>query len=249
MRLGAFGGGFLGTVFGLGVVAACTGDDSSSHSGDAAADTTMHDSMPDGPAGDGQSDTSNDVAADGTSADGGAQDSAGDGDASSDGAGPRDANLPEVDFFDADAGDGGACNDLANTATAIKPTVIVGTLPTGTGGTMVEGLYFLTAFNVYATSADAGAPSTYRETVEARTIGANQFLLAVINEGDGQTQTHNETVTFSGHAADIAIDCGPGPAHQSGTFTFDATSSPNRLHVFLPGIGPGTDAEFVLDLQ
>jgi hypothetical protein len=93
------------------------------------------------------------------------------------GPGIADVNLPDVSFFD--AGDGGVCNSLANGAGLVQPTRVIGTLPAGTGGTVEEGLYYLTAVTEYVVpegGADAGTPgNAVGETVELVSQGSGTF--------------------------------------------------------------------------
>jgi hypothetical protein len=49
----------------------------------------------------------------------------------------------------ADVPPGQACNMLANVATTITPTCVSGTIPVGTGGTIVDGTYVLTSQTYY----------------------------------------------------------------------------------------------------
>lgn len=44
------------------------------------------------------------------------------------------------------------CHDLANAAPEIGTTIDPGTIPTGTGGTISDGLYYLTEVRLYAGS-------------------------------------------------------------------------------------------------
>ena len=58
----------------------------------------------------------------------------------------------------ADVPPGQACNTLANVATAITPTCVSGTIPVGTGGTIVDGTYVLTSQTYYQDTSCSEVP-------------------------------------------------------------------------------------------
>jgi hypothetical protein len=60
---------------------------------------------------------------------------------------------------------GQACNALTDVATAITPTCVSGTIPTGQGGTIVEGTYVLTAQTYYNLASCQNRPAL-SETIE-----------------------------------------------------------------------------------
>jgi hypothetical protein len=58
---------------------------------------------------------------------------------------------------------GQVCNSIANTATAITPTCMQATMPTGVGGDIVDGTYVLTSQTYYNVT---GCPTTsFSETI------------------------------------------------------------------------------------
>lgn len=71
-----------------------------------------------------------------------------------------------VDAGDDDAGDAGACTVLPNEGVIVDQNGIVGDAPTGSGGTIQEGTYELTAANVYVGA--AGIPGPTGQVVQAR---------------------------------------------------------------------------------
>jgi hypothetical protein len=181
-------------------------------------------------------------------------------DASSDGpndtgASIVDADLPDVSFYD--AGDGGLCNSLANGAVQVQPTRVVGTLPVGTGGTVEQGLYYLTAVQEYV-SADSGVDASgttgpLRETVELISEGGNTFRGAVALEVNGGQGSFNASVTetYASNTADLTFTCNAPQAGPTNiTYTFDTAVTPHQLHSFETNYsGQGIDAEFTLELQ
>lgn len=59
---------------------------------------------------------------------------------------------------------GGACNALSNDAPHITSTKSTAPLPTGTGGSVADGTYFLTSATIYA-QPSAGSGSDQQETI------------------------------------------------------------------------------------
>ncbi len=64
------------------------------------------------------------------------------------GAGSCSANVPH----------GQACNTLTNVGAAVTPTCVSGTIPIGTGGTIVDGTYTLTAQTYYGSTTCSSTP-------------------------------------------------------------------------------------------
>jgi hypothetical protein len=167
-----------------------------------------------------------------------------------------DVDIPDVTFYDA-PNDAGMCNALVNAATDVSLVEVSGTLPTGAGGTMLPGLYFLVSVTAFVADAgvpeggiiEAGSPTILRETVAVEPTAASDTFAAAaaVRVNGGADQTENETFTFSGKTLTIAVACGPsgsGPA----TYTVDALT--HQLHIFLSDVGDtGTSAEFVFAPQ
>jgi hypothetical protein len=167
-----------------------------------------------------------------------------------------DVDIPDVTFYDA-PNDAGMCNALANGASDVSVIEVSGTLPTGTGGTVQAGLYFLMSATAFVADAgvpeggilDAGMPTIIREAIAVEpTATSGTFTAAVaLRINDGADQTANETFVFSGINQTITVTCGPGEDGPA-TYTFDALT--HEFHIFVTNVGgTGTNAEFVFKLQ
>jgi hypothetical protein len=98
---------------------------------------------------------------------------------------------------DVSTGDGssGACNTIANETATISEEVIVGTPPTPIGGTIVDGLYFLTHVQTYVGDGGTGAgvAASHRAwQISGNTIQiVRRFAPFSVNNPD-----HHHTVSF-----------------------------------------------------
>jgi hypothetical protein len=164
-----------------------------------------------------------------------------------------DVNIPDVAYYD--GADGGACNNLVNGAPSAPVTNVAGSLPVGTGGTVLAGTYFLSGAKVYM--GDAGIPDaggqTARETLALDPTGTNTFNVAVALEtGNGTPMSGNQSIVFNpSGTATITTTCGNlGGANGPTTYTFDSASTPKRFHAYVTNAGGGgQNEELVFDLQ
>lgn len=110
-----------------------------------------------------------------------------------------------VDAGDDDAGDAGACTVLPNEGVIVDQNGIVGDAPTGSGGTIQEGTYELTAANVYVGA--AGIPGPTGQVVQgALRITGTQFERAQRQGQSGTTlQESRTTGTFSANGTTLTF--------------------------------------------
>ena len=139
------------------------------------------------------------------------------------GAGSCSANVPS----------GQACNTLTNVGAAVTPTCGTGTLPTGTGGTIVDGTYTLTSQTYYGTT---GCPSTpVNATLEiaggcVQEVSSTPLPVTVSTTHTVAGTTITRTVT----CIDLGVDAGHLSLDTS-TDTFTAT--PTTFTVFIKNSG------------
>jgi hypothetical protein len=88
---------------------------------------------------------------------------------------------------------GQACNTLQNMASPLLPTCATGTMPTGTGGTIVDGTYVLTSSLQYGQSCTTPLPVAETLTIAGDCI---QLVLGNILSGtfSGRLATQGNTI-------------------------------------------------------
>ncbi|MBK6460337.1 MAG: hypothetical protein IPF92_04920 [Myxococcales bacterium] len=113
---------------------------------------------------------------------------------------PPDSSTPTT-CSGADAG--AQCNTVVNGATDVSVTVGTGALPIGTGGTVVDGRYFLTNLTTYP---GTGVPSTLvmRQTLELCGGGSVGQL---VNDQAGATKRKSFTFTRAGNVPTTTQTC------------------------------------------
>jgi hypothetical protein len=155
----------------------------------------------------------------------------------------------------ADAGDGapvGHCNNvtLGNQPFVPFANADAGTLPTGTGGTVVSGTYKLSAINAYGDTGTISAGTTAAMTMTLEQgDGGQTFVGQIIEEQSGGGYTANMEVTFSSNQYAANYTCveplpsspslsfaPPGNDGFAVTYTYDAASK--TLHLY-EGYGSG----------
>jgi hypothetical protein len=102
--------------------------------------------------------------------------------------------------------DGGTCNDIVNDAPMVSPTVSKGALPVGTGGTIADGTYALTKYEIEPTSL---VPATLTISIVVVIHGS---ALQVAQELGGSPSRTNYTLATTGNQITLAPTCGLPPA-------------------------------------
>jgi hypothetical protein len=103
-----------------------------------------------------------------------------------------------TDSGEAGAADAGVCTDLPNTGILVDRTGVQGDPPTSTGGTIVDGIYDLTALNVYVGVSGVSGPTGITAKASLR-IAAGKIDQVIELGGNGKTAT--TTATRSAYAA------------------------------------------------
>lgn len=115
-----------------------------------------------------------------------------------------DSSMPMIACSSADAG--AQCNTIVNGATDVPLATVATALPTGTGGTIADGRYYLTGFTAYA-----GSPLknvTLRQTLEICGGGKTGQL---VNDEAGQTKRKGFTVAPVGIVPNTVQTCQSNP--------------------------------------
>ena len=127
---------------------------------------------------------------------------------------PKDAGAD----VGSDTGDsGGACNNVVQAATEATTATIASAAPAATGGTILDGTYFLKEFDVYDPAGTASAPMPSGLTV---------------------------TLVIKGNVMDSIQDLPDGTQTFSETFTVEATSKALNRILTCPKPGPDLAAKY-----
>ncbi len=148
---------------------------------------------------------------------------AGNGPASDAGAGSCSANVPA----------GQACNTVASVGAAVTPTCVAGAIPTGRGGTIVDGTYTLTSQTYYGTTACSSTP--VNATLEIAGACVQEVTSLPIPVTVSTTRTvSGATISRTVTCIDLGVDGGPLSLDTS-TATFTAT--PTTFTIFIKNSG------------
>jgi hypothetical protein len=152
----------------------------------------------------------------------------------SDAAGPSfDAGAPDActqTLSDAQV----ACNSLCNTAPSISVLSYSGTAPAPTGGTILDGTYFLsskTQFTGGDSGADGGAGYSEQETVVITTSGGVTELQDIQSSNGGPAQTLAFSLVAQGPSLYLTALCPASPQKMQGTLGFSASGG--QLTIFV----------------
>jgi hypothetical protein len=122
---------------------------------------------------------------------------------------------------------GSACNAIVNVGPSVTPTCATGTIPVGTGGTLVDGTYVRTAQTYYNCVSGQTFPAT-----NVTFVVAGSCVQVVVTEGS-VTGTISFAAAVQGNQLTPTATCGnpAGNVTSPGTFTTDGTTltlySPN----------------------
>lgn len=124
-----------------------------------------------------------------------------------------------------------ACHDLVNSAPEIGTTDDPGTTPTGTGGTIKDGLYFLTEVRRYA---GATIPATYKFQQTYLLKGGKSYVVERTDTGTANV-THRKIksqLVDGGESEDCTSD--PGHVDPPGQ---SLTATCTKVTVYVPQFG------------
>lgn len=107
---------------------------------------------------------------------------------------PADASVPDAADSGSDAG--GACNSVVNGGGDVQAASVKSAAPTATGGTIADGTYFQTEFNLYDPGSPAEAPAA-SGMISTLVIKGNS-IESIIEFPDGSSETYSETFSVSG---------------------------------------------------
>jgi hypothetical protein len=136
--------------------------------------------------------------------------------------------------------DGGACNAVTELGSKIAATCINAPLPTETGGTVLDGIYVLSAVVAYqGTCSDAGAPTgAFFESTLVFNGSCTQF---VMQGWDATSDGGIETVTSVGTAAGSSLtlttlcDSADTPGYDAGSTTVTYTATATQVSLEFTG--------------
>jgi hypothetical protein len=150
----------------------------------------------------------------------------------------------------ADVPKGVACNAIVNVATQITPTCAAGTIPTGNGGTITDGIYVATAQTFYNRSA---CPTTSVSQTLLVSGDCFQAVAQTQGAGDSTTVTLSFTIVAQGNRLTPTLTCSDinFPVTQDApTTTFTATGSTLTLFTLNSAVGnPNPDRVEVFTRQ
>jgi hypothetical protein len=128
---------------------------------------------------------------------------------------------------------GQACNTLTNVGAEVTPTCVSGTIPTGTGGTIVDGTYTLTSQTYYGSTTCSSTPVS--ATLEIAGACVQEVTSTPIPATASASHTvAGATITRTVTCLDLGVDAGP-LSLDSTTDTFTAT--PTTFTIFIKNSG------------
>jgi hypothetical protein len=128
---------------------------------------------------------------------------------------------------------GEACNTLADVGTPVTPSCATGTIPAGTGGTIVDGTYTLTSQTYYGVTGCPSEPVTGTIEIAGGCIQSVDSLPIPVTGAQTYTVA-GASITVTPTCIDVGIDAG-GLTVDFLTKTFTAT--PTTFTVFTKNSG------------
>ncbi len=139
------------------------------------------------------------------------------------GAGSCSANVPH----------GQACNTFTSLGAPVTPTCMSGTIPTGTGGTIVDGTYTLISQTYYGSTACSSVPVNATLEIAGECVQEVSSTPLPVTASTTHTVS-GATITRTVTCIDLGIDAGP-PSLDFATDTFTAT--PTTFTIFIKNSG------------
>jgi hypothetical protein len=122
-----------------------------------------------------------------------------------------------------------ACNQLCNAGPVVTVVNSLQPAPTPAGGTLIPGLYYLTAYTAYfASGVDAGPTSNTRQETAIVTAADPVGTIENVHSANGNP---NDTVSYEYLASGTAI-CLTQTCPASGQIVSGYTASGGQLHVY-----------------
>ena len=140
---------------------------------------------------------------------------------------PPDSTAPTT-CSGADAG--AQCNTVVNGATDVPVTVGTGSLPTGTGGTVIDGRYYMTNLTTYPGTGIAPT-LVMRQTLELCCGGRVGQL---VNDETGKTERKSFTFTTAGNVPTTVQTCESAPSINIPYASYTATATTLTFHSAAP---------------
>ena len=140
-----------------------------------------------------------------------------------DGAGSCSADVPP----------GQACNTLTSLGAPVTPTCMSGTIPTGTGGTIVDGTYTLISQTYYGSTTCPSTPINGTLEIEGACVQEVTSTPIVVTASTLH-MVAGATITRTVTCLDLGIDAGPLTVDFA-TDTFTAT--PTTFTIFIKNSG------------
>ena len=128
---------------------------------------------------------------------------------------------------------GQACNTLTNVGVSVTPTCVSGPIPTGTGGTIVDGTYTLTSQTYYGTTACPSEPVNATLEITSGCVQEVSSSPIPVTASTAHTVS-GATITSTVTCVDLGVDAGP-LTFDTKTDTFTAT--PTTFTLFIKNSG------------
>lgn len=119
-----------------------------------------------------------------------------------------------------------ACNALANGAPLVTPAFVASALPAGSGGSIVDGTYFLTANRVYTGPGGTVGPMTGADVRTTYAIQSGRLDMVTWHTGLSSDVRASGWVSSAGS---VLQTCGPLEMLDNGKSTTSFTATPTQI--------------------